>query len=85
MNEIVFCLSLAFLFMCLWAFKSLKELKKREKRLWNKGKCRCGRAWECFSLSTDSGRGYSCQACEKFIWITFRGIDESYRSTEKSL
>ena len=46
-----------------------------ESKLWNKGKCKCGKVWRHFDNDSQGGRGYCCDNCKTYIWISYPGID----------
>lgn len=59
-----------------------------EKKDWNGGICPdCGRTWKAFDMDSQGGRGYSCytnldqysRRCDRTIWISYPGVDKSYR------
>jgi len=43
-----------------------------EKREWNNGICpHCGGKWKCFDMDSQGGRGYNCNLCNKYTWISY--------------
>jgi len=64
----------AFVILFIYALMRLKAL---ERRRWNRGKCpSCRKPWVKFSHDKDQGRGYCCESCQRFIWISFSGIEK---------
>lgn len=63
-----------------------QKLRRLQKRKWNNGRCRCGAPWTEFSNNQGIGKGFYCNRCDDYLWITFGGIQhESQRSAKKSL
>ncbi len=42
-----------------------------EKKDWNNGYCTCGESWHYFDTDSQGGRGYKCNKCHKYIWISY--------------
>jgi DNA-directed RNA polymerase subunit RPC12/RpoP len=76
MRELILNVSVAGIIFCIMLWLCLRSFKRSEKKKWNRGRCPCGQKWEKFSHSDDIGRGYTCSRCQRFIWLTFTGIDK---------
>ena len=46
--------------------------RHNEKRQWNNGYCACGSPWRHFDNDSQGGRGYCCDKCHSYIWISYR-------------
>jgi len=43
-----------------------------DKKEWNRGKCPvCDLKWRLFDVDSQGGRGYTCDKCDKTIWISY--------------
>lgn len=51
-----------------------------EKRLFNGGKCEyCHRRLELFDHDSQGGRGYVCEHCNNYLWISYNCVDKKHR------
>ncbi|APU89027.1 hypothetical protein Rctr197k_276 [Virus Rctr197k] len=48
-----------------------------EARAFNRGVCRCGSRWRRFDVDSQGGRGYRCDACGDYCWVSY-GVDGDY-------
>lgn len=46
-----------------------------EKKDFNGGFCGCGRKWRRYDVDSQGGRGYTCDPCNKGVWVSYWGID----------
>jgi len=47
-----------------------------EKRAFNGGVCpNCARDWRRYDMDSQGGRGYTCDSCNKGVWVSYWGID----------
>ena len=48
-----------------------------EKKDWNNGSCPdCNIEWRNFDMDSQGGRGYTCDKCDKTIWISWLRVDK---------
>ncbi len=58
----------------LWARSS-------EKKAFNGGFCPgCGRQWRRYSMDSGGARGYTCDICNKGVWVSYWGIDNDFHA-----
>jgi len=54
-----------------------------ERKLWNKGKCPdCNKKWRYFDTDSQGGKGYTCDKCDRTIWISWPFIDKKTNNGE---
>lgn len=59
--------------------------RQSEKKDWNKGYCpKCGAKWRYFDIDSQGGRGYCCDKCRKYIWISYN-VDRYETSKSEKL
>jgi hypothetical protein len=51
--------------------------RSREKKDWNNGYCSCGHKWRYFDSDSQGGRGYCCDNCNNYIWVSYK-VDKNY-------
>ena len=52
---------------------------KSETKAFNKGVCKkCGRKLKYFDVDTQGGRGYKCEACDYYTWVSYLCVDKDY-------
>lgn len=52
----------------------------RENKKFNKGICpKCGKRFRLFDISSQGCRGYVCDGCIHYIWISYDYVDKNYR------
>ncbi len=50
--------------------------RSREKKAYNGGNCiGCGKPWRYFDTDSQGGRGYTCDPCQRGVWVSYWGID----------
>ncbi len=52
----------------------------REYKKFNKGICpKCGKRFRLFDRDSQGGRGYCCDDCGDYIWVSYDCVDKNYR------
>lgn len=49
-----------------------------EKKDFNGGFCGCGQRWRRYDVDSQGGRGYTCDGCNKGVWVSYRSIDRAF-------
>ncbi len=50
-----------------------------EKKAFNGGFCpSCGRKWRRYDMDSQGGRGYTCDSCNKGVWVSYRSVDKDF-------
>jgi len=49
-----------------------------EKRDFNEGFCGCGRKWRRYDVDSQGGCGYTCDPCNKGVWVSYRSVDRAF-------
>lgn len=45
----------------------------------NNGVCpKCGKQLKCFDIDSHGGRGYCCDNCQYFTWVSYNFIDRNH-------
>jgi len=48
-----------------------------EKRAYNGGICPgCAQDWRQYDVDSTGARGYTCDTCNKGVWVSYWGIDD---------
>ena len=51
-----------------------------EKKEYNKGVCpHCGKPLEFFTIDSSGARGYMCDDCRYYAWISYDVVDKDYK------
>lgn len=46
----------------------------------NNGICpRCGKRLKHFDTDSQGGRGYCCNSCKYFTWVSYNSVDKNYK------
>lgn len=53
-------------------------VRREEKNQFNGGFCTCGRKWRRYDVDSQGGRGYTCDPCNKGVWVSYWGIDNDF-------
>lgn len=52
-----------------------------EYRGFNKGTCpKCGRPLRWFDTDSQGGRGYCCNKCKYYTWVSYNSVDKNYKN-----
>lgn len=56
-------------------------VRTHEKRMYNNGICReCGYPLRHFDTDSQGGRGYICDACKYYCWVSYN-VDKNYKES----
>ena len=51
-----------------------------EYKEFNKGICpKCGKRFRLFDMDSQGGRGYCCNDCGHYVWVSYDCVDKNYR------
>lgn len=57
---------------------------RSEKEIFNNGYCKkCGNKLIHYDNDSQSGRGYMCERCHKYIWISYPCVDKNFNIKNK--
>lgn len=52
-----------------------------EKKDFNNGKCpKCGKQLKLFDMDSQGGRGYCCNDCRYYAWISYDCVDKNFKN-----
>ena len=75
MHNLVLIIIVIVCFFCWVSYTIKSEYKK-----FNKGICpKCGKRFRLFDIDSHGARGYVCDDCEHYIWISYDSVDKNYR------
>ena len=64
---------LALVWGSVWAYR-------HEVQNFNLGKCpRCRVKWRHFDNDSQGGRGYVCDKCDRYTWVSWPGVDTNFQ------
>ena len=53
--------------------------KRSEAKNFNSGICtKCGSLLKRFDMDSQGGRGYSCNSCDRTVWVSYPSVDRNY-------
>lgn len=63
------------LFFCWVVYSIISDYKT-----FNKGICpKCGKRFRLFDIDSHGSRGYVCDDCAHYIWVSYYFVDKNYR------
>lgn len=71
-------MKLILIFVCLWILLVIAGIII-EKQDYNKGVCKfCGTKLRRFDTDSQGGRGYVCDKCDYYTWVSYHIIDRNH-------